>query len=102
MSTFTDLTAEAALGDASATGGLVDCVAHELRIIDAGPPMLTMSAYGVTLTFRSANEQEADPTAALTFYPDGRIHRHGKLIGSDSEIVDGLRDFVSAFARGAR
>ena len=68
-------------------------------IAAAGPSTLTMTAYGTSLVFYEEDAQDPDPRAALTFHPDGRIHRHGTLIGNDAEIVAGLREFVFAGRR---
>ena len=65
----------------------------------AGPSTLTMSVYGTVLVWYESDTQEPNPAAALTFHPDGRIHRHGRLIGNDAEIVAGLREFVFAGRR---
>jgi hypothetical protein len=86
ITTFTD-------GDLHLVDGIPVVIGHP------GPSTLTLNAYGTSLVFYEEGTQEVDPAAALTFHPDGRIHRHGTLIGNDAEIVAGLREFVFACRR---
>lgn len=43
------------------------------------------------LVFPGKDTDPLDASAELVLYPDGRVYRRGRLIASDTEIVEGLR-----------
>ena len=54
---------------------------------------ITLSKENAPTLFFGTNEKDA----ALAFYPDGRVLRYGRELGTDVEIFKGLRNLLSGY-----